>query len=351
MTYAFALASMLGRPGAGTLADHGVASLRDGFRDAADGGWYASVDDQGAVVPDKRAYEHAFVVLAGSSAAAAGRDHGAALLHEALGVVERHFWREDDGLCVESWDRSWSSLEPYRGANANMHMTEAFLAAADVLGEPLWRERALRIAEGIVEGFARAAAWRLPEHFDEGWHVMPEYNADAVGDPFRPYGATVGHWLEWARLLVHLHVAQPQPPPWLLEDARLLFDAAVREGWSVDGREGFVYTVDWDGRPVVRDRLHWVVTEAIGAAAVLHRLTAEPGYEAWYRRWWDHAATSFVDRAGGSWHHQLDPDNHPASSLWSGKPDVYHALQATLVPRFPLGGSLVGAVLRAPAAG
>ena len=32
-----------------------------------------------------------------------------------------------------------------------------------------------------------------------------------------------------------------------------------------------VYTVDFEGTPVVRERMHWVVCEAIGAAASLHR--------------------------------------------------------------------------------
>ena len=30
------------------------------------------------------------------------------------------------------------------------------------------------------------------------------------------------------------------------------------------------------------------------------------------------------------------PDNRPAAGTWAGKPDVYHAFQATLVPRLPV---------------
>jgi mannose/cellobiose epimerase-like protein (N-acyl-D-glucosamine 2-epimerase family) len=57
-------------------------------------------------------------------------------------------------------------------------------------------------------------------------------------------------------------------------------------------------------------------------------------------RWWDLAERAFVDRERGSWHHELDPDNRPASRIWPGKPDVYHAYQATLLPRLPLSPSL-----------
>ncbi|MDQ2781543.1 MAG: AGE family epimerase/isomerase, partial [Actinomycetota bacterium] len=35
----------------------------------------------------------------------------------------------------------------------------------------------------------------------------------------------------------------------------------------------------------------------------------------------------------GSWHHELDEQNHPSSNVWEGKPDVYHAYQAMLLPR------------------
>jgi mannose/cellobiose epimerase-like protein (N-acyl-D-glucosamine 2-epimerase family) len=108
----------------------------------------------------------------------------------------------------------------------------------------------------------------------------------------------------------------------------------VADGWEAHG--GFVYTTDWSGRPVVRDRFHWVVAEGIGAAAALHAATGEPRYEAWYRTFWDFADLHLRDREHGGWHSELDPDNRPAAATWPGKPDTYHAFQATLVPRLPL---------------
>jgi sulfoquinovose isomerase len=101
------------------------------------------------------------------------------------------------------------------------------------------------------------------------------------------------------------------------------------------------------GRPVVRDRLHWVVAEAIGAAATLHAVTSEEEYDAWHRRCWDFADRYLIDRARGSWHHELDEALQPSHATWSGKPDVYHALQATLIPRVPLRGSLAAALASA----
>src|SRR5690606_12828564 len=133
-------------------------------------------------------------------------------------------------------------------------------------------------------------------------------------------------------------------PEGLETGARSLFEAAVEEGWSVDGDDGFVYPVAFEGAPLVRERMHWVVTEAIGAAAALGRHTGEETYDAWYRLWWEYAAQHLIDEEHGSWVHELSPSNEPSGTVWEGKPDIYHAIQATLVPRLPLAPSLASAL-------
>ena len=336
MTHVYSLGHLLGRPGCSALADHGVEALHGRFRDREHGGWYAKVGADGPTTTDKTAYEHAFVVLAATSATAAGRPGGRELLDDALTVLLDHFWDDDFGMVVEQWDESFSTLDSYRGVNANMHTVEALLSAADVLGDASLRDRALRILTRVVHELAASHEWRIPEHFDESWTPILDYNVDEPAHPFRPYGATIGHWLEWARLALHLHAALgDEAPGWLLDDARSLFDAAVREGWAVDGADGFVYTVDWSGRPVVRERMHWVAAEATAAAAALHAATGDPSYGEWYETWWKHIDACFRDPERGSWHHELSPTNEPSSHTWQGKPDIYHAFQATLLPRLP----------------
>ena len=135
-----------------------------------------------------------------------------------------------------------------------------------------------------------------------------------------------------------------EAPDWLLSDAKSLFDGSVRDGWSVDGADGFVYTVDWSGLPVVRERMHWVAAEATATAATLYAATGEAAYADWYSIWWQHISTVFLDRQHGSWRHELSPDNEPSSVTWAGKPDTYHAFQATLIPRLPLAPTLAAAL-------
>jgi sulfoquinovose isomerase len=353
MTYVFALGALLGRPGCGALADHGLAALAGRFRDAEHGGWFAAVGPDGPEGDEqtaKGAYPHAFVVLATASAAAAGRPGARELLDDALDVSLRHFWDDEAGMVVESWDRAFTTTEPYRGVNANMHTVEAYLAAADVTGDLAWLDRAARITTRVVHDLARGNAWRIPEHFDAAWGPLLDYNRDAPAHPFRPYGATVGHWLEWARLTLHVRaalLAAGRPvEDWMVDDAVALFDAAVAEGWAADGAPGFVYTVDWEGRPVVRMRMHWVLCEALGAAAALYAVTGGDRFDAWYATWWDCAATYLMDHEGGSWWHELDAENAVSRTVWAGKADLYHAVQATLIPRLPLAPVLAPALAR-----
>lgn len=329
------------------LAAHGVRSIKGPLRDQEHGGWFSSVSAEGPIDASKRAYAHAFVVLAAASAVQAGAAGGDALLEAALDGSLRHFWDDEAGLSVEDWDRSWITLDHYRGVNANMHTVEAYLAAGDVTGDPAWHQRAGRIARHVV-AWATGNGWRIPEHFDESWVPLLDFNRDRPADPFRPYGATVGHGLEWARLLLAAEDALGAEPASagtnLREAAIALYDRAITDGWAVDGADGFVYTTDWAGHPVVRERMHWVAAEAANTATVLHRVTGDERYAADAAAWWAYIDRHLVDHQHGSWRHELDPQNHPSATVWSGKPDIYHAYQAALLPELPLAPSFAGAL-------
>jgi mannose/cellobiose epimerase-like protein (N-acyl-D-glucosamine 2-epimerase family) len=347
MTHCFSIGALLGHQGAGDLADHGVAGLLGAYRDSDHGGWFEGLDDQGPIAGPKGAYGHAFVLLAGASATVAERPRGRELLEAGIDVVNRYFWDDEAGAMIDEWDRAWTTCDPYRGANANMHTLEAFLAVADATGDSLWRRRALRIADRMVNREARSRAWRLAEHFDSAWNALPEYNVDQPAHPFRPYGVTPGHGLEWARLLLHLEAALPEPPDWLREGAINLFDRAVADGWYED-TGGIAYTTDWDGRPVVQQRFHWVICEGIGAAAALYRATGDTRYATWYERMWQYARRSYLTGQPG-WLHEVDGAGLASFVTWSGRPDVYHAFQATLIPQLPLVPALTLAVREAMA--
>ncbi|MET0425512.1 MAG: AGE family epimerase/isomerase [Actinoplanes sp.] len=338
MAHVYSLATLLGVPGAGSLADAALAGLTGILHDDRHGGWHPAVGAAG-----KSAYDHTFVVLAASSATLAGRPGAPDLLTEALDTLVERYWEPGPGMFADHWDTGWQQLDDYRGLNANMHAVEAMLAAYDATGRTECLHRALAVTERAVD-LGRQHGWRLPEHFDPQWQPQLDHHRDRPADPFQPYGATVGHALEWSRLILHLEAALGTgAPDQLRPAAESLFAQAVEDGWAVDGAPGFVYTTDWAGAPVVRQRMHWVAAEAIAAAAALHARTGDQAYADHYDTWSGHVRDHFVDREHGSWWHELDPGNRPASSTWTGKPDLYHAVQATLIPRAPLAPGLAAA--------
>jgi sulfoquinovose isomerase len=368
--HCYALGELLGIPGCHPVVVRGLETLWDDHRDAGAGGYFAAVGAARPPPPTKAAYTHAFVLLAASSALEAGHDGARTLLNDVLGVVDERFWVDGDGASREDFDRDWHPLEAYRGANANMHLCEAFLAAADATGRWELADRALRIARRLIDGQARAQGWLLPEHYDEDWSPLFEYNRDRPDDPFRPYGATIGHSLEWSRLVLTAARAVAAAPThtgpspgtgsgpgsgpgsgstaWAVAAAEALFGRAVELGW--DARHGgLVYTVGWDGLPVNDDHYWWPIAEGITAAAALTEVTGRSGYETWYRRFWDFASTVLIDHRRGGWYPQFDAANRPKIRPWYGKPDLYHALQACLLPVLPLAPSVAGGVRRAMA--
>jgi sulfoquinovose isomerase len=347
MTHVFALARLDGVTGADSLAASGLAALGSHYADAENGGWFSSLDPSGRVNDSTKSnYAHAHVLLAAASAVAAAIPGADSALAAAAAAIDQHFWSDAEGCALEDWNADFTELEPYRGANSNMHSVEAYLAAGDVTGDPRWHARAASVATRLIDGYARANSWRIPEHYDENWRPLPDYNADRRNDQFRPYGTTPGHSFEWARLLLDLEAAQASPLPWLLDAATALFDAAVADAWHRDDHPGLIYTVDPDSQPVVTARLHWVACEAVLAADALHRRTGEDRFAATAARWWDEIDRYFLDREGGGWWQELAPDMTPATSTWSGKPDVYHSYQALLFPSLPLSPTAATALAR-----
>lgn len=341
MTHTYSLATLAGQAGARDLVAHGLAALHGPFRDRQYGGWFTAIDEHtGEPVQDQKwAYPHAFVILAASSATIAGVPRARALLDEALDVFTTRFWDEEYGGPREEWDRTFSTLSPYRGANSSMHSVEALLAAADATGDDSWAHKARRISERMIRS-AQAHGWRLPEHYDSRWHPDLEHNAGNRDDPFKPYGAQPGHSFEWARLLMHVDRGSRT----LVNAAEHLFHQAVKDAWAVDGQVGLIYTVDWAGVPIVRSRLHWAVCEAIAASAELGRTVQSLEYLTWMERFWRYAQEHHMDDDSGSWHHELGPDLTPTTAIRPGKADIYHAVQACLLPSLPPARSLAAGV-------
>lgn len=336
MIHCYTMAHLLGLPGADRMIDHGMRFMFTGQRDHRHGGWFWAVDDAGAVDPAKQAYGHGFALLAGASAKVAGHPDADRLIADATEVLLTRFWDDAAGATTEEYDADWRPRGPYRGQNSNMHLTEALMAAFEATGERMYLSMAERIAGLIIDRHARAQGWRVAEHFTADWQVDPGYEGDPM---FRPAGTTPGHALEWSRLLNQLWELGGRAHGWMIEAARALFLHTCDIGWD-GARGGFYYTLDWADRPARSDRYWWPCAEGIAAAAVLRQTGGDARFEGWYRRIWDFTTHHLIDHARGSWFPELDDDLRPVSRVFTGKPDLYHAVQACLIPLVPASGSV-----------
>jgi sulfoquinovose isomerase len=342
MVHCYAIGCLLGRPGAADIVDHGVSALLNRHRDSKHGGYYSSFDADGPRDAAKLAYGHAFVLLAASSAKLVGHPDADRLIADISEVLEKRFWDDEQGASTEEYLSDWAPFSAYRGQNSNMHLTEALMAAFEATGERTYLAKAERVADFFLRRMAASDDWRVPEHYHADWTIDRDYKGS---DVFRPAGTTPGHSLEWARLALQLWALGGRKIDWLPSAAKALFAEATKSGWDAAG--GFYYTLDWSGAPLIRDRLWWPCCEGIGAAAFLRRLDAESVYEMWYRRIWDFAARRLIDRRAGGWRPQLGDDLKEKNGYFIGKPDIYHALQACLIPLYPTNASLTRGVIEA----
>ena len=356
MVHVFSLGVLLGVPGCRRLVEHGIRCLNQYFRDPDNGGWFDAIehelDQNGKAIPykgreDKRSYSHAFLLLGAASATAADRIGAHELMQEAIRDNDLHWWDQEAGMVCESFNHDYSVCEDYRGLNSNMHMVEAYMLVAQVTNDSKWTERAMRILERVAR-VSREYDWRIPEHYDSDWQPLLGYNRDNPQETHRAYGSDVGHSFMFSRLMLEaramLKNTKKEVPEWLSEAATEMFERAREDAWRRDGAPGSAFTVDWEGKPIIRDRQAWVQFEAIGAAVTMLRAAQQDGasaevvdhYEHCYRAWLDFAYEHFLVR-GGRIVHRLSPENQPLDlENQKLRDSVYHAVQAVLLPRLPL---------------
>ena len=347
MAHVYSIGKMLGYDGCAELAAKAIKGISNELYDKKSSGWYAGLNANGEILPDKQCYAHAFVILAGTSAYLADIEGAKELLDKALEVFDDKFFNEKDGLAVDTWNTDFTELSSYRGLNANMHTVEAFLAAADALSDEKYRVRAGRIIDSVIS-WAKNNSWRIPEHFKSDWTPDLEYNIDNKTDQFKPYGATPGHGIEWARLIVQWAMSTETDDKdsinKYIDAAKNLYNTAVNDSWCKNGEPGIAYTTDWDGNPVVTDRMHWTLAEAINTSAVLYNVTKDTKYRDDYSMFVEYLDKYVHDKKNGSWFHQLDEHNKLIGTVWPGKADLYHAFQSTLIPYSEVSVSIAKAV-------
>lgn len=306
-------------------AKHGLSYL-ESHHFVPETGHYAwmtgATDDKTAM-----AYGQAFVVLAYAHAHLAGLIDARDKLLQLFDLLEQHFYQAEFQAYADEASGDLATLDPYRGQNANMHMTEAFIAAYRATGETVFLERAQQLAKRFAGELCDLAGGMIWEHYNQHWQPDWQYNIDKPDDLFKPWGFQPGHQVEWTKLLLQLD--QLSPDTWYRERAQSLFDQAVAKGWDHDFG-GLVYGfAPTTGEFADSQKYFWVQAEAIAAAHRLYQLTKDSAYLDWYNRLWQYSWDHLIDHQHGAWYRIVSREGQKITNEKSpmGKVD-YHTLGA-----------------------
>ncbi|PWE39003.1 N-acylglucosamine 2-epimerase [Pseudomonas prosekii] len=183
----YLFSSLIGQlPAAEERAAALFRSLQQHFHDAERGGWFYSIDAQGAPLDQRKdLYTHAFILFACAHYWDKVREPLVeSVLNAALQVIAQRF-ATDDGLYEASLERDWSSLNSGPLQNPLMHLAEAFLATLSVREDAAAEDALLKLCTAMQEQFV-----------DPQTRVLMEKPLGAVDNWFEP-----GHQFEWYFLL------------------------------------------------------------------------------------------------------------------------------------------------------
>ncbi|MFK3972330.1 AGE family epimerase/isomerase [Pseudomonas sp. NPDC087358] len=185
----FLFSSLMGHPSVPDADVRAAAlfrSLQRHFHDAEHGGWFYSIDPQGAPLDRRKdLYTHAFIVFACAHYWGKVREPLVeSVLNAALHVVAERF-ADGDGLYDAVLAENWSSLNAGPLQNPLMHLAEAFLATLEVREDSDTLAALMALADGMQRRFV-----------DVGHGVMLEKPLGAVDNWSEP-----GHQFEWFYLL------------------------------------------------------------------------------------------------------------------------------------------------------
>jgi mannose-6-phosphate isomerase len=183
----YLFSSLIGQvPGAEERAAALFRSLQQHFHDAEHGGWFYSIDPQGAPLDQRKdLYTHAFILFACAHYWDKVREPLVeSVLNAVLEVVAQRF-ATGDGLYEASLERDWSSLNSGPLQNPLMHLAEAFLATLSVRDDVAVQRALVELCTAMQQRFID------PQH-----GVLMEKPLGAVDNWFEP-----GHQFEWYFLL------------------------------------------------------------------------------------------------------------------------------------------------------
>lgn len=224
-------------------------TLQHYFQDRVHGGWFYSVDPQGAPLDTaKDLYTHAFVVFACSIYGQRTGNSAALDVARATSALIVDRFAAEDGLFNASLDASFAAVTGTPLQNPLMHLTEAWLAAREATGDAAFDTALTQLIEAVARNFLHAPTGCIAE--------LPVGAADNRLEP--------GHQFEWFWLASC--AGERIGASGLDEALSRAFRFAVKHG--VDPATGAVAaSLDEQGQVIDATQRIWAQTEYLRAIA------------------------------------------------------------------------------------
>jgi len=318
MVYAFAAGHEF-IPDAGylNLARRGADFLLQRFRDPVHGGFFHTVGTDGQPrAAIKRAYGHAFVLLALAELYRVGGDvrHRDAAL-QLLRDIELGFSDAAGGL-VNECQRDFKPIPGARTQNPVMHMFEALLALRAASGDQQAEAGVRRLGDFVtnqlLQGQPDGGAW-IPEWFDENWKPLPTKEAGGYID--------LGHQFEWTHLLTTGAVVSPI----YAQVAERLLAYALAAGYDdIDGGCGLKAFPD--GAKTDARKGWWQQAECLHALVVVAQASGRNDLWRRYEQTQALIKSQLVDAEHGGWR-MADALPCKSGGCRDEQPDPYHMVR------------------------
>ncbi|MHC8404475.1 AGE family epimerase/isomerase [Pseudomonas sp. TMB3-21] len=251
-------------------------SLQQHFHDAEHGGWFYSIDPQGAPLDRRKdLYTHAFILFACAHYWDKVREPLVeSVLNATLKVIAQRF-ATNDGLYEACLEQDWSSLDTGPLQNPLMHLAEAFLATLSIRADAPVQRALVELCTGMHQRFID------PQH-----DVLMEKPLGAVDNWFEP-----GHQFEWYYLLESSPLLRGSPLHTSLDRAFTFTEqlgveessGAVRAMLTLDGQAKDATQRIW----AQAEYLRALTLRANSDAAVIRQLQALLQHSLHARGWYE----------------------------------------------------------------
>jgi mannose-6-phosphate isomerase len=168
-------------------ADTLFDALLSHFHDTLNGGWFFSVNAEGAPLDtSKDLYTHAFIVFACAEYfARSGNQDALDVMYDTSALITERFANARDGLLNASLDADFSTVTGTPLQNPLMHLTEAWLAAREATQDVAFGDALTRLVEVVARNFTHQPTGCIAE--------LPLGSDDNRLEP--------GHQFEWFYLV------------------------------------------------------------------------------------------------------------------------------------------------------